>query len=101
MKEVWYPKNKQRHINYVKRLKEKLKIYILNFKRGKSCVDCGFLGRVCPQVLDFHHVGEKKFDIASHSSHILSLDKLQSEIGKCELVCANCHRIRSMKARVK
>lgn len=99
MKDVWYPKNRTKHIRYVKDLKNRLSDYVINYKKERFCIDCGFPGYKCPQVLDFDHMKDKKFDISQHSLHILSLDKLKIEIEKCELVCANCHRIRTMNRR--
>jgi len=47
--------------------------------------------------MDFDHVrGVKRFNIAQ-SIH-RSWPSLQEEMDKCDIVCANCHRIRS-KAR--
>lgn len=43
--------------------------------------------------MDFDHVGDKAFNIAT------AIDKrwseIQAEIKKCDVVCANCHRIRT------
>ncbi len=95
MREVWYPKNQKKHIGYVKRLKQTINKYIDNYKSAHNCVMCGFQGSICPKVLDFHHRRDKKFDIASYSRYVLSIKKIDEEISKCELVCANCHRIRT------
>lgn len=59
-------------------------------------MDCGFKGAKYPEVLEFDHIGDKKFDISLHRRYILSLDSLKEEINKCELVCANCHRMRTV-----
>ncbi len=101
MKTVWYPKNKVKHIGYVKRLKKNLSNYIESYKKCRKCKDCGFSGEKYPQVLEFNHLGGKKFEIASFVQHILSLEKLKKEISKCDLVCANCHRIRTVRRKQK
>jgi hypothetical protein len=63
-------------------------------KKESGCVDCGY--KAHPSALDFDHIGDDKhFDIGSSSS--LSREKLQKEMDKCEVVCANCHRIRTYK----
>ena len=60
--------------------------------KSKPCIDCG--GVFPPCVMDFDHVrGTKKFQIAWSLNS--NLDKIQAEMNKCELVCANCHRIRT------
>jgi hypothetical protein len=48
--------------------------------------------------MDFDHVrGEKKFKVAEavQFAYGLNFDQLRAEIAKCEVVCANCHRIRT------
>ncbi len=59
-----------------------------------GCVDCGYNKH--PSALDFDHMpGTKKlFNIGQHKwkSRVV----LEAEIAKCELVCANCHRIRTV-----
>jgi 5-methylcytosine-specific restriction endonuclease McrA len=98
MKEVWYPRNKKKHIGYIENIKKKITDYILNFKRNSKCLDCGFKGDNYPQVLDFDHViGSKKFNISEFRLHTSGFNKVKKEINKCEIVCANCHRIRTAR----
>lgn len=67
---------------------------IYDAKAGHPCTDCGFSYPVV--CMDFDHVrGEKKFNLSS--SHGYSEATIREEIAKCELVCANCHRIRTSK----
>jgi hypothetical protein len=57
------------------------------------CADCG--NEYPHFVMDLDHLPQfnKKFDLskAKHKSKALVI----SEIAKCEVVCANCHRIRT------
>lgn len=102
MREVWYPKNKEKHIGYVRRNKERVAAFIENYKRQRSCMDCGFSGKEFPYVLDFDHLCEgaaKKFNVGSWSRSVLSIRAIEQEMEKCELVCANCHRIRTFSKR--
>ena len=104
MKEVWYPKNKEKHISYVRRNKNRVTKFIEEYKRARSCADCGFSGREFPYVLDFDHVdgsAVKKFNIGSWSHTVLSIEAIKQEIKKCELVCANCHRKRTFSEKLK
>lgn len=98
MREVWYPRNKDKHVGYVQRNKQRVAEFIEIYKKGRSCVDCGISGEKHPYVLDFDHLegnGTKKFNIGSWSHTVLSIKAIEEEIRKCELVCANCHRIRT------
>jgi len=47
-------------------------------------------------MLDFDHIkGEKLFNLSEAVVDKTSMDKLICEMLKCEVVCANCHRIRT------
>lgn len=58
---------------------------------GGRCVDCGY--GACPEALQFHHrdPATKDFGLGHFNG---SLARLIAEAAKCDLVCANCHRIR-------
>lgn len=62
----------------------------------KKSVPCAVCGCRFPAVcMDFDHgKRDKKFTIG-HITGYMSIKKLLTEIAKCEVVCANCHRIRS------
>ena len=61
------------------------------------CVDCGV--KYHPAAMDFDHVyGEKLFNISKACVRGVSKAKLIAEIAKCQIRCANCHRIRTAVA---
>lgn len=66
--------------------------FIQSFKRC-PCADCGV--QYPPFVMDFDHrnPAEKSFTISVGLTH--TLDRLAEEIAKCDVVCANCHRVRT------
>ena len=70
--------------------------WLRGLKAGRPCTDCG---RVFdPPVMQWDHLPafEKLGDISgSWTGH--SNDELLSEIAKCELVCTNCHTIRTFE----
>lgn len=74
-----------------KKHKERI-AYITKYKESLGCQKCGNKNLKGPQ-LDFHHRhGEiKKFNISNCSSY--SIEKLNNEIKKCDVVCKNCHAI--------
>lgn len=61
---------------------------------GSKCVDCGYTGPAF--MFDFDHRDPKlkSFSI-SDKGVTVSLARLQEEVKKCDLVCANCHRFRT------
>lgn len=72
---------------------------IINRAKNVACLDCG--QHYPPYVMDFDHVrGEKLGDISYLVSASIRIDKLFEEIAKCDVVCANCHRIRTYRQRL-
>ncbi len=68
------------------------------YKATTPCIDCTTI--YPPECMDFDHVrGEKVNNVGTMVTHGWSWEKIATEIEKCELVCANCHRIRTRKRR--
>lgn len=60
------------------------------WKETHPCVDCG---EPDPIVLEFDHVRfPKEFEIADAIPRGISWARIELEIAKCEMRCANCHR---------
>lgn len=63
------------------------------------CMDCGL--EWPPFVMDFDHVrGEKRMEVGRMLTQGYTLEAIMAEIEKCDLVCSNCHRIRTWAAPV-
>lgn len=63
--------------------------------KGRPCADCS--GTFPAECMDLDHVrGKKLFNLSSSGTR--SHEAVLEEIAKCDVVCANCHRIRT-KAR--
>lgn len=86
----WYQENKGRHIGYVRNREKKIKAWLKEYKQTLRCEVCG---ENHPACLDFHHIdsNDKKFAIG-RLKHYLSMKLLKTEIEKCKVLCANCHR---------
>ena len=65
-------------------------------KLASGCMDCGLRPEIL-QVLEFDHREneEKLFDISDRMTSG-TIESLRAEIAKCDVVCANCHRIRTI-----
>lgn len=59
--------------------------------RGGRCGDCGY--SLCAAALEFHHrdPAAKEFGVGTFNG---SCARILAEAEKCDLVCANCHRLR-------
>lgn len=68
--------------------RKEVKRRLIEYKGGK-CLICGY--NKCQDALEFHHVdpSQKDYNISGGTK---SFDTLKSEVDKCILVCANCHR---------
>lgn len=87
-----YLENKDEYLKKGKTYKEVLSSLIVLIK-DKPCADCG--KKFPPCAMDFDHIsGEKVMNIAQ-LSRLSSPASLLTELKKCELVCATCHRIRT------
>ena len=89
-REVWYPKNKQKRKLLNDAWKAKQVEAFKVWKNQQKCLVCSESESSC---LDLHHTdpSEKEFTIAS-AVRQFSEKRLQSEILKCVVLCANCHR---------
>ena len=96
----YYSKNQKRQLKLA--LLRRKKAYLLKRKfidkiKNVPCADCK--KRYSSYVMDFDHrsIDDKITDIGSMSSKNWSLERIKKEIEKCDVVCANCHRIRTYK----
>ena len=95
---TYYHTNRKRQLSLALLRKAKYRLIIKNYfikYKNKSCQDCG--QKYPDYVMDFDH-RDRKAKIMSVSRMVAggwSFDKIQQEIEKCDLVCANCHRIRT------
>jgi|GWRWMinimDraft_12_1066020.scaffolds.fasta_scaffold124887_1 hypothetical protein len=62
--------------------------------KSKPCTDCGGFFPLCCMDFD-HNKGVKSYNVGSMFAHHYSKELIQTELDKCELVCSNCHRIRT------
>jgi hypothetical protein len=70
---------------------------IIRTEKSRPCTDCSV--EYPWYVMDFDHCGEKEFNLSGAARMGWSEQRIRAEIAKCEIVCANCHRIRSHRRR--
>lgn len=87
-----YYANRQAYIDKSLRRRKEIRAWIRGLKEAKPCTDCN---QYYPYyVMDFDHLENKEFEmnkLVNKGSYL----RLRTEIAKCELVCSNCHRIRT------
>jgi ribosomal protein L44E len=83
-----------------KLIRHRNKEYVDGVKANMPCEDCGIV--YAPYVMQFDHILEgKRGAIANLVREGVSIQVLQTEIDKCELVCANCHSERTHSRKVE
>lgn len=89
----YYRKNKAAFLERNRATKARIRSFLQEAK-DKPCTDCR--ERYPYYVMDFDHREgtEKRFD-PSHLPNLNSWTKMRDELAKCDLVCANCHRVRT------
>ncbi len=93
-----YSLNKARYLEKSKRRNQKvlkeIREYVWNFLSTHPCIDCGESDII---VLEFDHISDKINSISGILKDKSSLLKLKTEIDKCVVRCANCHRRKTAK----
>lgn len=90
----WYENNKLAVLEKQKQKKRERKLHAIEYLGG-VCKSCG--GSFHPAVFEFHHRDPSNKD--RDPSKLLSLNwsKVIDELNKCDLLCANCHRLEHHK----
>lgn len=90
----YYKRNPDIHKRKAGRRAIELRERVGRIKVKAGCADCGYNEH--PVALDFDHLPgeEKKFGIGTELAR-RPWAEVEAEMAKCEVVCANCHRIRT------
>ena len=62
---------------------------IQKIKMEAGCAECGY--KEHPAALHFHHTDPEEKEFSISSGLILKWSKVEAELEKCEVLCANCH----------
>lgn len=96
----YYSENKEKHKKLVSKRKQEhkefLRVKIIDYLKNNCCVDCGETNIV---VLEFDHLRDKLRPISEMLANSFSWSNVEKEIKKCEVRCANCHKIKTAHAQ--
>lgn len=89
----WRELNKEKAYKISRKALARLEV----IKTKNPCMDCG--NRFPPECIDFDHrnPNDKVAGVGHMIASRWSWAKIEAEIAKCDIVCANCHRIRTKK----
>ena len=94
----YYAEKGEVHRDNVRRInttqREALREKMLEYLESHPCQDCG---NTDVRVLEFDHrdPSDKADDVSALMRKRISWALILNEISKCDVVCANCHRIRT------
>ena len=89
-----YSENPAKYSRWSRTRRKVLMQRLFDFLRDKKCIDCG---NTDSRVLEFDHRDPtKKVNNVSNLLYASSWKKVLIEIEKCDIVCANCHRLRTI-----
>jgi hypothetical protein len=91
----YYAEHRDAELVRVKRRQAATLAWLRDIRR-RPCDDCG--ETFPPYVMDFDHrdPSKKLFAITTGSAQLMSRERLIAEIEKCDIVCANCHALRTL-----
>ena len=87
----WYYRNKEHARIKIDERRKQIKEWLYNKRSTLKCCQCG---ENHPDTLDFHHEtpSEKEGNLGVLAHRGFSIKRLEEEISKCTILCANCHR---------
>jgi len=90
-----YRKNKSKYKHNKKQHIEKTRVFLRRFLANNPCVDCGESDSV---VLQLDHMENKTDHVSTGvGSQGWSIAKLEEELTRCVVRCANCHQRKTAK----
>jgi hypothetical protein len=93
---AYYAANRASEMRRVRQRQEATTAFLRGL-REVPCADCG--GRFAGHQMDFDHrnPAEKAFILCAGRAALKSREQILAEAAKCDVVCVNCHRIRSRR----
>jgi len=108
---AWVAANKDRHLAVTRQYKSNRSIQNPNWRKDTTkaqldkewmieiksnpCADCGGRFQTCSMDFDHRDGCTKEYNIGTMFAHHYSRTLIEKELEKCDLVCANCHRVRT------
>lgn len=93
----WNAKRPRYAVDRKKLHQRTARVFVRAYLETHPCVDCGEPDIV---VLEFDHVRSvKDRNISDMCRRGFSLERLATEIAKCDVRCANCHRRKTVRLR--
>jgi hypothetical protein len=86
----WRVENKDRLLEIKRDHRRHNRAVLSRYKAMKGCYICGYSRSSA--ALEFHHTNPDEKEMAPSQLSGYSMKRIKSEISKCVILCANCHR---------
>jgi hypothetical protein len=100
MGKSWYERNKDYQKENARKHttvhRDTIREYLWSYLLSHPCVSGG---ESDPVVLEFHHLHSKDMAISEMVTRITSIDRLEEELKKTQVLCSNYHRRLTAKER--
>lgn len=91
---AYYAAHREEEIERVRSRMQAALEFLRAFKR-RPCADCGETFPVWVMDFDHREPATKSFQLTDGGALLKSRDIVLAEVAKCDVVCANCHAIRT------
>lgn len=88
-----YLRNKKQVRERTKTQREAIRQHVRDLKTNTPCADCDQQYHYC--AMQFDHLSDDKVETVARLASTNGWKKVKEEIVKCEIVCSNCHHIRT------
>ena len=89
----WYERHREKHRQNVYKARadrrQLAREFVHQYLSEHPCMECGESN---PIVLEFDHLEDKDYNISHMISQGFTIERIQQEISRCQVLCANCHR---------
>lgn len=93
-KEYYQKKARRNEVKYKQEFEELMRVV-----KDVPCMDCEREFHSCQMDFDHREGEDKKYNVSDMKG--MSLLEVKKEIAKCDVVCSNCHRMRTFLRRIK
>jgi hypothetical protein len=95
---IYHQQHKEERLAQKRVIQAEFLAWYMSLKEDRPCADCNRVFH--PRVMQWDHLpGTKKIADLGTLSRRHSKRQVLAEIAKCELVCANCHALRTLARR--
>lgn len=101
-KREWNHRNREKRYQNKRAFVIKRKLQLVEMLGGK-CKHCGIQANIDNlAIFDFHHINpsDKSFFLGQNTLGNKKIEDILKEVKKCELLCANCHRLHHYKGEI-